>query len=371
MTTLTLRSVVTHHGRTVFGEAGFALLGKLLREQERRGHATFLLADRNTNDLCLPFLSDHVQELINDQILVTEPGEGSKTMQNAGMLCGELALAGADRHSLLLNLGGGVVTDLGGFVAATFKRGIRFINIPTTLTGMADAAIGGKTGVNLDNLKNQIGTFTLPELTVIHPLFLNTLAPGHLRSGFSEVVKCALVADGRFWRWLNTQDPAALLSAPAEDPRWLRMIRTAAAVKHRVVSHDFTERGERRLLNFGHTFGHAFETMMLQHGTPVSHGEAVAFGMVCECFLSVKVFGLPDPVNTELCAWLLHAFGRHSLNEADCEEIVVLLRHDKKASGGKIRFTGLEKPGKGNIRGAVTAETAREALQHYQSAASR
>lgn len=366
MMKLTLRSVQTRHCVTVFGDEGMSYLNKILKEQVRQGFQTFLLADEHTSLRCLPSLLSLLPDFRPDGILTTAPGEDSKTLEMAARLWRELADAGADRHSLLLNLGGGVVTDLGGFVASCFKRGIRFINIPTTLIGMTDAASGGKTAVNLDGLKNQTGTFTLPEAIVIHPVFLNTLDPSHLKQGLAEVAKCALIADERCWKWLRSMDPEEIPALPPGDPAWMKMIQTATVIKNKIVQIDFEERKERMLLNFGHTVGHAFESLMLKKDTPVSHGEAVAMGMICETWLSWQLFGLTEEQRDEITGWLYRGFGRKEFSEQDRETLAVLMMHDKKNVAGRIRFTGISRPGAGVIRGEITPALLAGALDFYQ-----
>jgi 3-dehydroquinate synthase len=365
MMKLAARSVTTRHSVTLFGEDGLAYVGKLLNDQKRRGGKTFLLVDRNTEKYCLPVLVSKISGFMPDRIIVADAGEQHKTLETASKLWQELALNGADRHSLLLNLGGGMVTDLGGFVASCFKRGIRFINIPTTLMGMADAAIGGKTAVDLDSLKNQVGTFCLPEAVAIHPVFLKTLDRVNLRSGMAEVVKSALVADAKFWKWLQSRDPEMLFSAPPEDQSWLHLIQKTAAIKHRIVRIDFDEKKERKLLNFGHTIGHAFESLMMRKGTPVSHGDAVAMGMICESWLSVRICGLDQEVFEKIAEWLNRGFGRYDISGEDIDELIRLMTYDKKNAGGRTRFTLISRPGAGVINREAPAERVEDALCFY------
>ena len=300
-----------------------------------------------------------------DGLIVMPAGEENKSIKTVAMVWRQLADGETDRQSLLLNLGGGVVTDLGGFAASCYKRGIRFINIPTTLIGMADAAIGGKTGVDLDGLKNQAGTFTLPEAVVIWPGFLKTLGRAHLRSGMAEVAKTALVADKRLWRALSSCELSTLLENPAEDPSWMRWVRQTAVIKNRIVALDFREKDRRKLLNFGHTVGHAFESLMLQKGTPVTHGEAVAMGMICESFLSSSLSGLPEEDLVSVTRWLMKGFGKHELVDEDMTVLLALMQHDKKNREGVIRITGITEPGKGKTDIAVSVEQIRSAFRFY------
>ncbi len=365
MMKLNTRSAETRHCPTMFGDEGMRRLGAILREQSRRGGKTILLADENTHVHCLPLLPDFVPGWQEVPAIVIRPGEESKTLDTASVIWRELAALGADRHALLLNLGGGVVTDIGGFAAACFKRGIRFIHIPTTLMGMADAATGGKTGIDVGPVKNLVGTFTLPDAVVIHPAFLGTLPELHLRSGLAEVAKSALVGDRKLWNRLLAGNPADQLKTPASDPAWMHIIGAAVAVKHRIVRADFREKDQRSLLNFGHTFGHAFESLMLSKGTPISHGEAVAMGMVCESWLSVPVCGLDEEDLREITRYLDALFPRRKLGSADIEETLDLMTHDKKRLHGTTRFALLGEPGRGITRREVPAELVRAALGYY------
>ena len=362
---LTTRSVVMRHTTILFGNDGFMFLASRLKEQRKQGYRTFLLADHHTETYCLPLLTGLVENLRPDAVLRIRPGEESKTIETASRLWQELAANGADRHSLLVCLGGGVVTDLGGFTASCFKRGIRVIHVPTTLMAMADAAIGGKTAVNLGPVKNQVGTFCLPEAVIIHPLFLATLPSEHVASGLAEVVKTALVADGRSWNRIRAKEAKEWITLSPEDPAWMQMVKHTAAVKNRIVRIDFEEKSLRMLLNFGHTFGHAFESLAMQKGTPVSHGEAVALGMVCETWLSVQKFGLPIQAMQEITAWLTAGYSGFSLQESDIGEISRLILHDKKSAGGEIRFTGLSMPGQGRINGRLKPEEIDSAVRFY------
>ena len=365
MMKLTLRSVRTRHCTTLFGDDGLSWLGRMLAEERRRNRKVFILADANTEKYCLPRLTDALSGWEPDGLIVMPAGEENKTIATAAMVWRQLADGDTDRQSLLLNLGGGVVTDLGGFTASCFKRGIRFINIPTTLIGMADAAIGGKTGVDLDGLKNQTGTFTLPEAVVIWTDFLETLDGSHLISGMAEVAKTALVADKQLWRALSSCGLSEQVKKPGEDPSWNRLIRQVAVIKNRIVALDFEERDRRKLLNFGHTVGHAFESLMLRKGTPVPHGEAVAMGMICETYLSAALTGLPEADLASVTRWLTQGFGKHPLAEEDRTDLLTLMQHDKKNRGGVIRITGISEPGIGKTDIAVSGEQFLSSFRFY------
>lgn len=366
---LTGRSVTVRRSTIVFGDEGLLFFGKLTREYVKQGRRIFLLVDANTEKHCLPRLLNTVTEFMPDHILVTEAGEEHKTLANASEIWQELAALGADRHSVLVSLGGGVVTDLGGFAASSFKRGIRCVHIPTTLIGMADAAIGGKTGIDLDGVKNQVGTFHPPDAVIIHPGFLVTLDKEHLRSGMAEVAKSALIGDRQFWNRLRAKGLNFQANLPASDPSWTQIVRTAAAIKHRVVRKDPEEKRERKLLNFGHTVGHAFESLMLRKGTPVSHGAAVAMGMACASWLSVKLAGLEPAACDAIDTWITAGYGSFPVAEDDIPRLLDLMAGDKKNRDGELRFTLISAPGRGLVNCHVSYRMAEESLRWYQAKA--
>lgn len=241
----------------------------------------FILVDETTNEFCLPKLLPLLEVEIPIEIIEIEAGEEMKNISTCVEIWSILADLGADRKSALLNLGGGVITDLGGFVASTFKRGIDFINIPTTLLGMVDAAIGGKNGVDLGALKNQIGVINAPKLVLIDTDFLETLPQNHMKSGLAEMLKHGLIFDKTYWNQfkdlkdLNFDDLDQLIHRSVE-------------IKNEIVCQDPTETGVRKALNFGHTLGHAIESHFLETPTLLLHGEAIAIGMVLESYISRK-----------------------------------------------------------------------------------
>ena len=239
------------------------------------GRKKIILLDENTRRHCLPLL-----ETKNAELLEIESGEKNKHIQTCTQLWKTLIDLGADRHSLLINLGGGVICDIGGFVASTFKRGIDFIHIPTTLLAQADASVGGKTGVDFANLKNQVGVFSNPKAVFVFPQFLDTLDERQLRSGFAEIIKHALIRDKTLWHTIQSVD--------VNDRSGLTdVISQSLQIKNDIVTDDPFEKGLRKILNFGHTIGHAVESVSLrQHKKQLLHGEAVAIGMICEAYLS-------------------------------------------------------------------------------------
>lgn len=247
----------------------------------------FILVDENTYQHCLPILLEQVQTLRRAIIIKIESGEQNKTIETCIKIWEELAAHHADNTALFFNLGGGVICDIGGFVSATYKRGMHFINIPTTLTAMADASIGGKTGIDFNSIKNMIGLFAQPMSVYVHPPFLKTLDKRQVMSGFAELLKHGLIADINYWESLvDMKDPMN------EDLTYL--INHSIKIKQEIVNEDLMDKGKRHILNFGHTIGHALESFsMKQNEFPITHGEAVATGMIMEACLSNHLGRLP------------------------------------------------------------------------------
>lgn len=323
----------------------------------------FILVDPDTRKYCLPILLEKSVSLANVHILETEGGEGSKSLATAEKLWNDLLAAGASRKSLLVNLGGGVISDLGGFVAAGYKRGINYINIPTTLIGQADAAIGGKTAVNLGHIKNQVGFFYAAKAVFIFPGFLKTLPEEHLRSGLAEIIKIALISDAALWRRLLKHPVRLLLQQPVESGLWLNLIAGAVKFKNRVVMNDYRERKLRKVLNFGHTIGHALEGYsQMGPGKPLLHGEAVAAGMICASCLSFHKAGLALADNEAIKTYLSDGFPFYPFDTLAIPAIMELMMHDKKKHNGQIQFTLISKPGYPVINISCNREEILEAL---------
>lgn len=292
----------------------------------------FILCDENTHEYCLPALLGNLETDIPYEILEIEPGEDLKNVTTAAQLWEILAEFGADRKALILNVGGGVITDMGGFVASTYKRGIRFINIPTTLLAMCDASIGGKTGIDHLFLKNIVGTFALPEAILVYPGFLKTLPFAQLRSGFAEMLKHGLIADRKHWEDLVS---VKVLSPEAVAPFTERSMQ----IKQEVVDKDFREQNVRKTLNFGHTIGHAVESLFLQKENIIPHGEAVALGMICETHLALLEKLISEEEADAVIKGLRKFYPYIPISGFSNEEIVNLMQNDKKNSGGKINFS--------------------------------
>jgi 3-dehydroquinate synthase len=317
----------------------------------------FILVDENSLKNCLPELVKNVEDLKNAEIIETESGEENKTIEVCIQLWKVLTELGADRKSLLVNLGGGVIGDLGGFTAACFKRGIRYINIPTTLLAQVDASIGGKTGVDLENLKNQVGVFSDPQAVFIYPQFLKTLSKRQILSGFSEVAKHGLIADADYWKEIKKFKPAI--------SDWQEMIVKSVTIKNGIVKNDPFEKGFRKVLNFGHTIGHALETLHLERENPVLHGEAIAAGMICETYLSYKSAGLPHTELDDICAFLVKTFKLIRFEQSDYSRLIELMEQDKKNEGPGINFTLLKTTGKAEINSTCSSQQIFQALDFY------
>lgn len=297
----------------------------------------FVIADDNTARLCLPLTG------LDAKVLTIRPGDDNKTLEAATALWGRLCDEGATRGSIAVCVGGGVVTDLGGFVASTFKRGMRYINVPTTLLGAVDAATGGKTGINFRHLKNEIGVFARPLATVVSTRFFSTL-PGHeLMSGYAEMLKHALLDGPESLDRVLAFDP---LEAP-DSPQMLALMKESIGVKLRIVAADPTERGLRKTLNLGHTIGHAFESLAIERGTGEGHGYAVARGLVAELVLSHMAAGLPSEVLYRVAEFVRRAYGAADIDCDDYPALLGLMSHDKKnATPDAINFTLLSAPGR-------------------------
>lgn len=303
-----------------------------------------ILVDDNTRRECLPSIVKSVPDALITEI---RHGEEHKNIDTCQQIWSSLTEAQFDRHALLINLGGGVIGDMGGFCAATYKRGIKFINIPTTLLAQVDASVGGKLGIDFKGFKNHIGVFTKPEMVYINPVFLESLPAGELRSGFAEVIKHSLIADRAYWDKIR--------SADLDRQNWPDHIRHSIEVKNGIVEKDPQERDLRKILNYGHTLGHAIETYFLNtEKQRVLHGEAVAAGMICEAYLSEDILGLDRHFVDEIEGYLLRIFGRLSITAKDLPEILRLTLQDKKNEKGRLNLSLLN--GIGNATFNIEAE---------------
>ena len=302
----------------------------------------FVLADTTTQRLCLPLLEES-KALASATTIVIGATDTHKTLESLADVWRQLGDGGASRHSLLINIGGGMVTDLGGFAASTFKRGIDFINIPTTLLSMVDAAVGGKTGINFNGLKNEVGVFNESLAVVIDTNFLRTLDSENLNSGYAEMLKHSLLSNEEMW--------AEHLRFDLMNPDYMvlqKLVADSIAVKQRIVTEDPHEQGIRKALNLGHTAGHAFESLALEMQQPILHGYAVAWGLVAELYLSVILQGFPTDRMRQTVNFVRQHYGQVDFTCKQYEKLLAFMTHDKKNVGGVINFTLLG--GIGDIR---------------------
>lgn len=320
----------------------------------------FVLADETTERLCLP-LVEEVGCMKDAGKIVIGATDGNKNIGSLAHVWTELGRMGGTRHSLMVNIGGGMVTDLGGFAASTFKRGISFINIPTTLLAMVDASVGGKTGINLNGLKNEVGVFGNARTVILDTGFLRTMDDENIRSGYAEMLKHGLISGSEMWKELVAFD----LGRP-DLGELRRMVSDSVRVKERIVEEDPTEHGLRKALNLGHTVGHAFESLAMRRGKPVLHGYAVAFGLVCELYLSVVREGFPTDIMRRTAAFINGYYGRPDITCDDYEELFELMTHDKKNTAGTVNFTLLGMPGDIRIDRTAEKEEIFEALDFYR-----
>lgn len=322
----------------------------------------FVLTDEGSEKHCAP-LTEGIEALSGAKKLTVGAGDDNKNINAAIDIWNFLGNGGGTRHSLLINLGGGMVTDLGGFAANTFKRGIKFINIPTTLLSMVDAAVGGKTGINFNGLKNEIGVINPARYVIICPAFLATLDRENLMSGYAEMIKHGLLTSREDLAELLSFDP----SAPGATATMGPLIKKSIAVKERIVEQDPNEKGLRKALNLGHTIGHALESRSHARHTPVLHGYAVAWGLVMELYLSYKKAGFPQDLLTAVTGYIKTHYGAFQLLCKEYDELYGLMLHDKKnATAGEVNFTLLSAPGECKINCTASKEEILEAIDYYR-----
>lgn len=342
-------------GYQVFFEENLESLSSFI--QAGNYSQVLILVDRNTNDHCLPVFQSLMPDLVDYDIIEVDPGEENKNIDYCIGVWKTMLDFGVERKALLINLGGGVVTDLGGFAASTFKRGIDFIQIPTTLLSQVDASVGGKTGIDLDNVKNIIGTFTQPKAVYISSLFLKTLDDRQLRSGFAELIKHGLIQDADLYGRCK-------LISYGEIPR--ELIHQSVQIKNKVITEDPTEQGLRKILNFGHTIGHALEGYSLYHDPdPLLHGEAIAIGMICEAYLSHKLIGLSTNELADITSYFNELYPRYNYSREQYPQFLELMKNDKKNEHSKIGFSLLKAIGDCQFNIYVSGEDIEEALDYY------
>ena len=330
----------------------------------------FILLDENVEKHCLDLLLNEAPELKTASIIKIQSGEEHKSIDTCKEIWTALTNAGADRKSLLINLGGGVIGDMGGFAAATYKRGINFVNVPTTLLAQVDASIGGKVAVDLDNLKNQVGLFAYPKAIFINPDFLKTLDKRQLTSGFAEVIKHALIRDKAYWNQIRE-------ISDLNNVEWGDIIQRSVEIKKAVVEEDPKEQGLRKILNFGHTIGHAIETYSITpeynqgHMVPLLHGEAISIGMICEAWLSLqqhenRSVGITEEELSEIENIVFRFFPKFQISKINKNVISDLMLHDKKNQKAQINFTLLDTVGEASYDHYLTEIF--PAFDHYVQA---
>ena len=315
-----------------------------------------ILVDEFTNKYCLPIIQDLLPS--NFTKILIKSGEHHKNLATCEQVWDRMTKANMDRHSLWVNLGGGVIGDLGGFCASTYKRGIDFIQIPTTLLAQVDASVGGKLGIDFHGLKNHIGVFQLPKAVLIDPKFIDTLSIQQKKSGFAEIIKHCLIRDEKEWSAIRQQS--------FEELDLSKLIAHSVAIKEAVVLEDPKEAGLRKILNFGHTLGHAIETYLLDKGKrKILHGEAIAIGMIVEAFISHQRDLISLQELEEIESYLFENYGRVKLHTEEISKIIALTAQDKKNKGKEIRFSLLTGLGDCGYDIPVSASEMKKAIQYY------
>ena len=316
----------------------------------------FTFTDKNTRLHCLPIINS-CEATRNAYHITIDASDTNKTLESAVHVWRELSDNGSTRHSCMVNVGGGMVTDLGGFAASCFKRGIDFINVPTTLLAMVDASVGGKTGINFNGLKNEIGVFKDANTIFIDTIFLKTLDHQNILSGYAEMLKHSLISDDKIWarHLLFDFDKLDLNELSL-------MIADSIELKRRIVTEDPHENGIRKALNLGHTIGHALESLAMQKGKPLLHGYAIAYGLVGELFLSCALLNFPTTKMRQTTRFVLDNYGRPEFSCKDYDKLFSLMLHDKKNTGDMINFTLLSDVGEVRINQTASKELVFEAL---------
>lgn len=343
-----------------FNENGYEALNLHLKENKYSN--VFILVDSQTNEFCLPKFLPYLETNLNIEIIEFEAGEINKNIETCVQVWNVLTELGGDRKSLVINLGGGVVTDLGGFVASTFKRGVDFIHIPTTLLSMVDASVGGKNGVDLGNLKNQIGVINVPKMVLIDTQYLETVPQNEMRSGLAEMLKHGLIYDVAYWK--QFLDLKAIDFADFDE-----LIYRSVEIKNEIVKQDPTEKNIRKALNFGHTLGHAIESYFLENENKITllHGEAIAAGMILESYISLRKGLIATEEYKEIKDTIKSIFEDIIFEENDLVPILELLIHDKKNEYGTIQFALIDGIGKIKINQEVDNELINKAFEDYKS----
>lgn len=342
-------------GHNIYFDTRLAPLAEIIENGKYSN--VFVFADRNTAELCLPVFREMLDDFSGFDLIETDPGEENKNIDFCIGIWKTLLDFGADRKCLVINLGGGVITDMGGFVASTYKRGVDFINIPTTLLSQVDASVGGKTGIDIDNVKNMVGTFSLPQAVFIEAEFLKTVPQRELLSGFAEMIKHGLIVDQEYYHQLKAADYKNITTTA---------IHRSVEIKNEVVTADPQEKGLRKILNFGHTIGHAVESYSLSKDKkPLTHGEAIAIGMICEAYLSHKNSTLTAEELEEIRQYISKVYPAYKIKEKSFAQLSVLMQSDKKNEHGNVLFSLLQSIGKCTYNCRVSESDIVESLEYY------
>ena len=319
-----------------------------------------VIADENTAQLVVPRLSSTM--LAQASVITIAAGEENKNLDTLAQVWRQLGELGATRNSMVVNVGGGMVTDLGGFAAATFKRGMRFINCPTSLLAAVDASVGGKTGIDFNGLKNEVGVFAMPRHTIISSCFLDTLPMPEIKAGYAEMLKHAMLDSHEHFTHLTSND----FSHPFDTDGFLDEIHASINIKQRFVDQDPLDNATRHALNLGHTVAHAFESLALKRGKPIQHGFAVAWGLVAETYLSHKLYKFPSADLYALAQFVLDNYGAFHITCDDYETLISFMTHDKKSREGEINCSLLSACGQTHCDVSISHDHMKEALDIYR-----
>ncbi|WP_108804067.1 3-dehydroquinate synthase [Aquimarina sp. Aq107] len=355
-----MKPIVSKDSIVYFNDECYTALNAYL---EKANHSKiFILVDSNTYQNCYAHFMSKIEKEYEVEVLEIEPGEINKNIDTCTSIWNVLAEYGADRKSLLINLGGGVVTDLGGFIACTYKRGISYINVPTSLLAMVDASVGGKTGVDLGNLKNMVGVISESEMVLVDTEFLGTLPVNQMCSGFAEMLKHGLIQDRAYWDKMS--DLSKLTTDDLD-----QLIYDSVIIKNKIVFEDPTEQNIRKYLNFGHTLGHAIESFYLTHPEKpeLLHGEAIAIGMILEGFISAALLSVTELELIQITQVILATFPKVDIDPKDYPAIMELLVHDKKNEKGNIYFVLLNTIGDAKYNCIVSDDLIIDAFEYYAS----
>ncbi len=341
-------------------ENAWKVFSELMKDSEFS--KIFIITDENTNKYCLPLFLQKQNLIKNLQVITIPEGEKHKTIHTCLDVWEMLSEKSADRNSLIINLGGGVVTDLGGFIASTFKRGLTFVNIPTSLLAMVDASVGGKNGVDLGHIKNQIGVINLPEMVVLDTDFLETLPKEHMISGLAEMLKHGVIYSKEYWERIKYADFS-------NKEEFEALIWDSIQIKEDIVAKDPFEKGLRKTLNYGHTLGHAIESYFLENPKKkeLLHGEAVAVGIILATYLSKEMYDFPNETLNDISKSILKHFSKQSFSQKDIEAIINLLVFDKKNRNGQVLFVLFEDIGAHKTDCIIHNDLIYKAFDYYKN----